>query len=262
MYPFLRIGCALLYRDLKTLRVKLPQLLIDSFILLTIQVLNFGYFYPFLGLPSSYVAPLFIGTGIVEFLFHSGFTFSDELVEKIPFYKPTLMQYHLTLPISKTILFAEYILFFMIEKTLITLPLIFGGYYFLYPYFAQATGSFITFGLMYLLVILFVGIFFMTAAFSYEYDWFKDNVWSRRLSWFFNFSAIYLLWHVVYQIAPIVGLILLCNPFTHATEGLRCALLGSSEFLPLSLTAPTLCVMSALLIMRLRVVIQRRLDPV
>lgn len=262
MHPFLSVAYVLLWRDMKALYTRLPNLLIDSGILLIIQVLNFGYFYPYLGLPEAYIAPLFIGTGIVEFLFHAGFTFSDELVEKIPFHKTTIMQYHLTLPISKTVLFAQYIFSFMIEKIIITTPLIIGGIWLLHPHFAQATGSIGAFIGTYLVVLIFVGLFFMTAAFSYEYDWFKDNVWSRRLSWFFNFSGIYLLWHVVYQLAPYAGMILLCNPFTYATEGLRSALLGESNALSLKISLCALCITSALLIARLRTVIIRRLDPV
>ncbi len=262
MHPFAHIALALLHRDLKVLRIKLPNLLIDSGILLTIQVLNFGYFYPFLGLPQSYIAPIFIGTGIVEFLFHAGFTFSDELVEKIPYKKTTIMQYHLTLPVPKSILFAQYIVYFMIEKLFITLPLLIGGQYFLSSHFANSTGSLVIFGLVYLLVLLFIGLFFMMLAFSYEYDWFKDNLWSRRLSWFFNFSAIYLLWHVVYDMAPAVGILLLCNPFTHAAEGLRRALLGAPQYLPLFITIPVLCLTCIGCIVRLRTVIIKQLDPV
>ena len=262
MHTYFLIMRALLHRDLMALRIKLPGLLIDSFILLGIQVLNFGYFYPFLGLPTNYIAPLFIGTGIVEFLFQSGFAFADELMEKIPHKQTTVMEYHLTLPLPKWLLFTEYLIYFMIEKIIITLPLIVGGTYLLRDRFADATGSFVLFGLMYLLVVFFVGIFFMMLAFMYEYEWFKDNVWSRRLSWFFNFSAIYLLWHVVNGISPFFGTILLCNPFTHAAEGLRSALLGGSLYLPLSITVPALCIASLICIRLLKAAIIKRLDPV
>jgi hypothetical protein len=262
MYNYMRVMRALLHRDLMALRIKLPGLLMDSGILLCIQVLNFGYFYPFLGLPTTYIAPLFIGTGIVEFLFQSGFAFSDELIEKIPHKHTTVMEYHLTLPLPKWLLFTEYLLYFMIEKILITLPLIIGGIYLLRDRFAHATGSFYMFALMYLLVVFFVGLFFMALAFMYEYDWFKDNVWSRRLSWFFNFSAIYLLWHVVNGISPVFGAILLCNPFTHAAEGLRSALLGDPIYLPLSMTVPVLCIANLICIKLLARAIINRLDPV
>jgi hypothetical protein len=262
MYTYFLIMRALLHRDLMALRIKLPGLLLDSLILLCIQVLNFGYFYPFLGLPTDYIAPLFIGTGIVEFLFQSGFAFSDELMEKIPHKHTTIMEYHLTLPLPKWFLFAEYLVYFMIEKIIITLPLILGGIYLLGDRFANATGNGLVFGLMYLLVVFFVGIFFMTMAFMYEYEWFKDNVWSRRLSWFFNFSAIYLLWHVVKNISPFFGIILLCNPFTHAAEGLRSALLGGPLYLPLSITVPTLCIASLICVRLLKSAIIKRLDPV
>ncbi len=258
----LRIMRALLHRDLLALRIKLPGLLIDSGILLCIQVLNFGYFYPFLGLPTHYIAPLFIGTGIVEFLFHAGFSFADELMEKIPHNHTTIMEYQLTLPLSKWLLFTQYLISFMIEKIIVTLPLIIGGVYLLRERFESATGSFLTFGFMYVLVVAFVGTFFMTLAFMYEYEWFKDNVWSRRLSWFFNFSAIYLLWHVVNSISPFFGMILLCNPFTHAAEGLRRALLGNAVYLPLTITIPALCVAQLLCIRLLRTAIIKRLDPV
>jgi hypothetical protein len=256
------IFCALVRRDLKVFRFKIEDCLIDGLILLIIQVLNFGFFYPFLGLPESYIAPLFIGTALVEFLFHQGYMFSEGIVYMIPRRGTSLMEYHLTLPLPKCLLFASYILSFMIEKVITTLPLIVLGVYLLDKPFAHAQGSWLVFGLVYLFGIFFFGLFFLTLAFMYDYEWFRINVWSRRLSLFFNMSAMYLLWHVVYKTAPFFGILFLFNPFTHLTEALRASLLGGSTYLPLSVSIPSMMIATIICCVLLNKKIYIQLDPV
>lgn len=258
----LNIFWALIRRDLKVFRFKLKDLLIDSLILLVIQVLNFGYFYPFLGMPENYIAPLFIGTALVEFLFHQGFMFSESIAYMIPRRGTSLMEYHLTLPLPKCWLFASYIVSFMIEKIAATLPLIILGVYILDKPFAQAEGSWFIFGLVYLLSVFFFGLFFLTIAFMYDYDWFRINVWSRRLSFFFNLSAMYLLWHVVYKTSTFFGILFLFNPFTHVTEALRASLLGGSTYIPLSISVPSVIVAMVICCILLNKKIYIQLDPV
>jgi len=260
--PHFSIFCALIRRDLKVFRFKLKDLLIDSFILLIIQVLNFGFFYPYLGMPESYIAPLFIGVGLVEFLFHQGYVFSETIFYMIPRRGASLMEYHLTLPLPKRWLFGAYIVSFMIEKLVTTLPLIILGVYILNKPFSVAQGSWFIFGLVYLFSIFFVGIFFLTLAFMYDYEWFRINVWSRRLSFFFNMSAIYLLWHVVYKTSPMFGILFLFNPFTHITEALRAALLGGSTYLPLYVSIPSIMVAMVMCCIMLNKKIYTQIDPV
>lgn len=256
------IFCALLRRDFKVFRFKLKDLLIDSGILLTIQVLNFGYFYPFLGLPEEYIAPIFLGTGLVEFLFHQGYTFSETIVHMIPRRGTSLMEYHLTLPLPKMWLFASYIVSFMIERLVTTLPLIIVGTYILQKPFAYAQGSWFVFALVYLFALFFIGMFFLTIAFMYDYEWFRINVWARRLSWFFNMSAIYLLWHAVYKTSPFFGILFLFNPFTHVTEALRAALLGGSTYIPLYVSIPSIMLATMICFILLNKKIYTQIDPV
>ena len=232
------------------------------FFYLVIQVLNFGFFYPFLGLPESYIAPLFIGTALVEFLFNQGYVFSEGIVFMIPRRGTSLMEYHLTLPLPKCLLFASYIVAFMIEKILTTLPMIILGVYILDKPFAYAQGSWFVFGSVYLLSIFFVGLFFLTLAFMYDYEWFRINVWSRRLSFFFNMSAIYLLWHAVYKTSPFFGTLFLFNPFTHVTEALRAALLGGSTYIPLYVSIPSIMIAMVICSILLNKNIYTQLDPV
>jgi hypothetical protein len=257
-----RIFCALMRRDFKVFRFKCKDLLIDSFILLIIQVLNFGYFYPFLGLPQEYIAPIFIGTGLVEFLFNQGYVFSETIVYMIPRRGTSLMEYHLTLPLPKSWLFASYVVSFVIEKIVTTIPLIVLGVYLLDKSFSMAQGSWIVFGMTYLLSVFFIGMFFLTLAFMYDFDWFRINVWSRRLSFFFNMSAIYLLWHVVYKTAPFFGVLFLFNPFTHVTEALRAALLGGSSYIPLYITIPVIVLATVLCAFILNKKVYTQIDPV
>lgn len=260
-----RIFLALLRRDFKMLKSKIRSMIIDTSITTFIEILTFGSFFPLLGLPHEMIAPLYVGIAFAILIFYQGYVFSVNVLDEIPHFRSTRMEYQLILPLPKTWLFAEYILYFMIETFIITTPVIWIGAWILYDAFAITKITWLNWLLFFAIdlgVLTFCGIFFLALAFLFDYFWFRDNIWSRCLSWFFNLSAIFTTWYSIKKTSPIFAQIFLINPFTHATEALRAGLLGQEGYLPIGWSMLTLLVCSIIGIAAARHGIHKQLDPV
>jgi len=136
---------ALIIRDIYVLRHNIVNKIIDACIRLPIEVLNFGYFFPLLGMPQQLIAPLYLGMGFTLFLLFTGYSFSTTIMRLITPGNPTILDYELTLPIPKTLIFGKYILSYMIEASIVNLPLISIGIWILRDNFSAIEGSWITF---------------------------------------------------------------------------------------------------------------------
>lgn len=227
----IRVFWALLRRDLKVLRSKLRSMLIDGAILVATNVLIFGKLFPLIGMPSHFVAPLFLGHSISMLLLSLGYSLGLKIVFDIQYNR--FIDYHLTLPVSKTWLFLSYIVSFMIEAFIITIPLVTLGIVLLGDAFAAMTGNWFIFFGVFLLNLLFISTLFLSFSFYYDPDYFRDNLWGRRLIPLLLFSTTTLTWRTVANFLPRASKLFALNPFTHNTEALRAALLGGPEYLPL-----------------------------
>lgn len=228
----IRIFLMLLWRDMYVLRSRLRSLLIDSTVLLFTEYITFCGFFPAMGMSQEMIPSIYLGSIVGMVLFEHGFNFAASIVYNIPHQGYGIIEYHLHLPIEKRWLFAEYIVYFMIEILIISLPLITIGLYFANPTGLHVAGNWFIFFGMYLLTLFFFGIFFLSCAFIYEYNWFKENMWARRLTWMFCLGPILFSWQALYALSPIVANIMLINPITFIIEGLRRSLLMQS---PISL---------------------------
>lgn len=253
---------ALLRRDLKVLKGKFFGCIIDGFIILGLQVLTFGYLFPLLDLPREQIAPLYLGMSVIALNFFQGYSFSTLIMHMLPQNGPSMFEYHLILPLPKRWLFAEYVLSFMIEAFLVTLPLITIGFLVLHDAFATMQGSFMLFFSVYLLALLFLGLLFLLLPIHYDPQWFWGNIWPRRLSPLFNISAIFFTWKSVYAFSPVMAGLFLCNPFTYFAEGLRVALLGGDDYLSVPLCVGMLLFACLCCVFMLKNGIKKRLDPV
>jgi hypothetical protein len=248
---------------MKMLKSKLRSMFIDSSIATTIEILTFGSFFPLLGLPHEMIAPLYISIAFALLIFYQGYVFSMNVLDEIPHFRSTRMEYQLILPLPKTWLFAEYVLYYMIETFIVTTPVIIVGTWILHTAFPPINWlSWLLFFAIDLGVLTFCGIFFLSLAFSFDYFWFRDNIWSRCLSWFFNLSAIFTTWYSIKKTSPIFAQIFLANPFTHATEALRAGLLGQEGYLPIGWAMLILLASSIIGITVVRHGIYKQLDPV
>ncbi|MGB8367035.1 MAG: hypothetical protein WCD44_01635 [Candidatus Babeliales bacterium] len=251
---------ALLQRDLFLLKKSLRTKLIDGLFYLIPEVITFGYLMPLLGMPLDFIPPLFVGAGFVFTFFIFGYSFVMPIVHALN--RGHILNYQLTLPIPKRWLLAEYVTYFVIETTFVSAPLIIGGIIILGPLFTIVKTQWLLFLFTYLLVLVLFGLFFLHVCFNYERTWFRDNLWARRLSPLCNFSTILFSWAAVKKFSPVMSILLLFNPITYATEGLRAALLGGEEHLSLIYSLPALFGWILFFCWQLARSFYKRLDPV
>lgn len=250
----------LIARDIKVLKQRLRDLVIDGLILVCVTVLVFGHFLPLLGMPKSLIAPIFLGNSLSFFLTSLGYNFANRMVYDLKFDR--FIEYFLTLPLPKRWLFGYFITSFIMETTIITLPLVTLGIVLLGNNFGPIHGNFFIFLAVYFLVLLFWALFFLGSSFICSYQWFKNNMWARRITPLFIFSPAFFTYKKISLIMPTLAKLILLNPLTYLVEGLRAALLGGADYLPLSV-----CIMgtiAAIVAMSLRLYygFHKQLDPV
>ncbi len=258
----LRIFWALLRRDLYVLRTdKLKDLIIDTCIILGTEYITFVGLFPSIGVPQEKIPSIYLGTIVGMVLFHNGYSFAIQIVYNIPYRGFGITEYHLTLPIQKRWLFAEYIIYYMIEALILSLPLILFGLYFINGHSLAVAGNWFLFLFIYLFILLFFGVFFLSCAFVYNHAWFRENMWARRLSWMICFGPVFFSWEAIRKISPIFANVILINPVTPIMESMRASLLAQSPF-----NTPVwflgICFWIGISIIRLKQGIYKQLDPV
>jgi hypothetical protein len=250
---------ALLRRDLKIISFNIKSRFVDGILLLTSQVIGFGYLLPLAGMPTALVAPVFLGI-VTRIFFFLGYGFSMQRVFDLQ--QQRIIDYHLTLPFSLSFLIAEYIAGFIIEALLISLPLVIFGILLLGPIFPTEQISWLSFIIMYSLILIFYGLLFSYLGFANSYTWFLDNIWARRLTPLLFLGCSFFSWKETYEFSPFFGIVFLLNPITYTNEGLRACLLGQKGYLPLWISASVIICATIMLFFLLKAAIKKRLDPV
>jgi hypothetical protein len=250
----------LLARDVKILKHRLNGLIIDGLILMSVTVLIFGYLLPLLGMPTTFIAPVFLGNSLSFFLASLGYNFATRLVYDLKFNR--FIDYFLTLPLPKRWLFTYFITSFIIETSIVTLPVVTIGIILLGKNFGPINGSFITFLAIYFSVLLFWALFFLGSSFMYSFQWFTRNMWARRIMPLFIFGSAFFTFKTIAVIMPTLSKIMLCNPLTYLVEGLRVSLLGGTDYLPLTTCIIGIFIGITFMSIRLYYGIHQHLDPV
>ncbi|MDP3889509.1 MAG: ABC transporter permease [bacterium] len=254
-----RVFMALLHRDLKMFKQKFRSVFIDSICVLLVEIVLFNNLLPHFGMPREIIAPAYLGS-VVGFLFFLGYSQATRLVFDIEYDR--FIDYHLSLPLSIYWLFTEYVTFLIIESLTITLPLVTLGIILLGDNFRMVTPNFGLFILMYLLMLIFFALLFAWISFHYNADFFYNHLWPRRLSPFFNVSAIFFSWKGIYTLSPTISYLLLANPITYLAEGLRATLLNKDDYLSIYLCFGVMIIFTLPLFFLLARSIKKRLDPV
>ncbi len=251
--------CVLAHRDLRLITANITGRLIDGCIIVFLQTLAIGQFLPLLGMPISMIAPLYIGT-TTQVIFSTSFAVAFRYVydiEKVRFFR-----YQMSLPLPKTLLFAEYIFTFMLEIFSILIPVFCIGTLLLGTSFPLDQMRIIPSIGMFVLMVFFYSLIFIYFAFSLNYFWFLDNVWVRRLGPMFLLGCTFFTWKQAYAFSPFFAKLFLLCPVTYVHEGMRAAMLGQSNYLPLWICVTVILSCSAALIVLLQRAIRRRLDPI
>jgi hypothetical protein len=234
--------------------------MIDGFILVVIAVLVFGNLLPMLGMSKSLIGPVFLGNSLSFFLASLGYNWALRMTYDLKFDR--FIDYFLTLPLPKPWLFAYYIVSFIIEAAIVTLPMVTVGIIALGENFGTINGSFITFLCMYFISLTFWGLFFLGSAFMYDYQWFKCNMWARRIVPLFSFGPAFFTFKTIAATNPFIGKLLFLNPITYIIEGLRASLLAGPDYLSLKTCVCGSLISLVLMFVRLQRGIYKQLDPI
>ena len=250
---------ALIKRDLKVLKSRLLSVFIDNCAILAVVLILFGYLLPKMGMPEALIGPIFIGNTVMSF-FEIGFSLSTKLVHDIKFNR--FIDYQVGLPTSLPWIIGSYIVNFIIETSLVSLPTLALGIFLLGDKFVIIQLNIPGFIFMYLLSLIFFATLFLLFSFAYEYHWFWSNIWTRRLEPLFAFGAIFVVWKKVYAFSQFWGILFLFNPITYTVEGLRSALIGGDTFIPLPICLTVVSFAILLNLFLLLPTIKKRLDYV
>lgn len=253
---------ALLRRDLTVMKKTLVSDLIDAIIVMILSIITFGKLLPLIGLKPSLIAPLYIGSNLFFIIVSRGYAFALNIIYKITFEGLGILSYQLTLPIDRKWLFAEYVIYFIIETSILTLPLLLIGTFILSTMIPLTIHSWFLFLCMYLLMLIFLGIFFIASAFAYTFDWFKANLWVRRIDFLLVLSSTFFPWQTVYEFSPKLSYLMLLNPVTYAMEGMRAAFFGTPTLLPLWVCFVMLIISIGFVSIWLHTSIRKTLDPI
>jgi ABC-type polysaccharide/polyol phosphate export permease len=78
----------------------------------------------------------------------------------------------------------------------------------------------------------------------------------------FLLGCTFFSWKQAYGFSPLFAKLFLLSPVTYTHEGMRAAMLGQNNYLPLWLCVTVILCWSAVLIFLLQRAIKQRLDPI
>ena len=255
----LKIFRVLLQRDIKILIPKLHGRLIDTTAQVTSQLLLFGLLLPALGMPRHFIGPILIGSQLLTF-FSLNYGLALTLVYEMKF--GGFINYQLTLPLPKRWLFDKYLTYFTLEAAIISIPAISTSIFILRNAIDLSNAQWVLFFTLYIFGLFMWATFFLSSAFIYDNDWFRNNMWARRNTLLFTTSTHFTTWYTVHSFSPKVSMLFLLSPATHHLEALRAALLGRAQYLPLYLTVPMMVLFIGFNLWLLNRGIYKKLDPV
>ncbi len=254
-----RVFGALVRRNLYVFRSQLRGSLIDGCAILLLDVLIFGYLFPTMGMAREMIAPVFLGN-IIFILFMASFSFSYQILFDVEFTRQ--IDYYRTLPLTKRWFFATYVVHFVLQSFIITMPLIGIGSFLLRNRFAAIQPNIPLFMICYLLGLVFFATLFMATSFLFPFAWYRINVWPRILSPLLCLSSDLFPWQKLYDFWPMVANLFLLNPITHIVESLRITFVGGPQGLSLLFCLPMIVASISIALLLLKMGIQKRLDPV
>lgn len=255
----LRIAYHLVHRNIYVMRKNITNLMIDGIILMVCEVVLFGQLLPMIGMPQNFIIPVYLGS-VIMFIFFHGYSFADRMVYDLRFDR--FIDYQQLLPLPINWLIGSMIISFMIETSILTLAQLTIGLLMLGGFSLFTTINWAALFLFYMLILLFFATLFLTLGFRYTFDWFVSNAWVRRCDPLLVISAVTFPWLDAYQVSPLLGYILLCNPITYATEGLRNLILNQPKYIPMSICIATLILTTIVNYLILARSLKKKIDPV
>lgn len=254
-----RVFAALMRREVYGLQEIFKEAMLDGLAQCGTQVLILCYLFPAIGMSSTLVGPMFIGSFLAMFFSHG---FSIAFKQLFDLRSERVIDYHLTLPLSTSWLMAAYIARAAVQMVIVSIPFMIASVYVFHT--ASVTLEFkpLIFGLLYSMTMLCFILWYQVASFWYELDWFLDNLWPRRIFFLFLFSCLFFPWSAVDAASPLFGYIFLCNPITYIAEGLRASIMPAHQYLSIKACFIVLSIIIGTGLWTLGISMKRRLDPV
>lgn len=254
-----RVFLALLSRQLYKARELYTHVFVDGIFQATAQYILICYFFPIMGMPISLIAPMYLG-GMIAMIFSTGFTAAFN--QQFDLKGNRIIDYHLTLALTPGWLMSVYNIRSMMNMIVVTLPFLLLSMY-IFPHFALPIEiKWMHLIAIYSLMLLCFSIWYQAASFTYEFHWFLNNLWPRRLFFVFLFGCLFIPFHVLYKVSPVVAYAFLWNPITYCAEGMCASLFPAEPYLPFGVCFAVLGIYTLVGVKALSNGMRKRLDPV
>lgn len=226
---FFDVFCKFVATHLCIARKGLWDQVINLYIWTCITLVIMGYVMQKFGLMSGYGAFQFASIVSVVGLFE---VYNGATKNIMDIDGDRNISYYLTLPARPAVVLLSMACSYALISTLLTALLLPFGALILYDKFDIAQVSWFKLSIIAILANSFFAIFTVAMIGHVGTMSKMRNIWMRFI-WPLWFLGCYQFsWKAIYALSAPCAYLLLCNPITFATEGVRGALLGESSFLP------------------------------
>jgi len=253
-----RLFINLLHMDFKVVRSEFIGDLVNAVTWPASLALNFGYILPAFGMEESYGSFLMIGAMATTY-FYLSIGFASELVSD--FDGERFIDFQVTLPMpSYKMLIMQRVVSFALQATALSMPLLPIGKVILGNKLNLATFAPLQFVVVLLLTGIYFGFFALWLAAFLPNQRSVSNAWRRVYTPLLMAGCYWFSFAMGIKVFPRAALIVLLNPLTYMTEGIRSAVMGPEEYIPFLYSL--LGVVSAIVLMGLFAMwsLRRRLD--
>lgn len=172
------------------------------------------------------------------------------------------ISYDLTLPVPYWMVYMKNMLHFSTKSALYSLSSLLVGKIILFSSFNFSQTSISAFLLIYLAANLFFGAFTLWGAILAGTTQRYTNIELRIAGPLFFVCGFSSSWNVLHTVAPTLAKFMLATPWIYAYEGTRAAILGPSNYLPVTLCAGMLILFTILFTIHGMWLFKRKLDCV
>lgn len=224
-----RIFFQFMRKDLTSFRRIYFGKFFDTCFLFFTNVVVFAYFMPKLGLESNYGSFILIGAiasfGLFDIIAQVG-----ELIFDIEGDKT--IEYSLSMPLPSWAVFGQLAARWALNTFLLCTPLFLVGKIILWDQFDLGKIHLGKLLLIFPTICLFFGIFSLWLTSVIEKLNSLSSLFLRFINPLFMFGGYFFTWQASYELSPLIGYAILCNPMIYVMEGMRAATLGQEGYLP------------------------------
>lgn len=254
----LQVFCQLLMIDLRMLFKDIRESLLDTQIWITLSTFCNGYIFPHLGVGASYGAFLVIGH-LVSSGFFLSFYAAVAIADDVDGDK--IIGYELMLPLPAWMVLLKKSLAWAAKSMVISFSILPLAKIILQERLDLSFLSPVKFFIAFVLINLFSGMVAIFSASIIKSLLTTGRVWVRFIYPFWYLGGTVFPYKVVCSAFPWIGVLLLFNPVTYATELIRAAILSPDSYkIPFEVSALMLIVFSLIIFYIGFLRLKKRLD--